>query len=325
MIIKTFQLNNLDLNKNNTFLLHGKNEGLKDEVIEKYFTKNFKDEINRYEENEFINNNELIVGEVLNKSLFSDKKILLISRATDKITKFIEPLTNKNLKDIIIILKSGLLEKKSKLRNLFEKDKFLISIAFYEDESKSLLQIITQFIKKNKIKISRESINLIIERARGDRKNLYIELDKIYNYSLSNKNLEYEIVSKLTNLAENYGVSELADQYLCKNVKQITKILNENNFSDEDCILILRTILMKSKRLLGIIKINRELQNIDDVINGMKPPIFWKDKENVKKQAKTWDLSDLQNKIFEINEIEALIKSNAKNSLNIISDFIVNY
>ena len=142
---------------------------------------------------------------------------------------------------------------------------------------------------------------------------------------MSNKNLEYEIVSKLTNLAENYGVSELADQYLCKNVKQITKILNENNFSDEDCILILRTILMKSKRLLGIIKINRELQNIDDVINGMKPPIFWKDKEKVKKQAKTWDLRDLQNKIFEINEIEVLIKSNAKNSLNIISDFIVNY
>ena len=56
-----------------------------------------------------------------------------------------------------------------------------------------------------------------------------------------------------------------------------------------------------------------------------KPPIFWKDKISVKKQVKSWVLSELKNKIYEINDIESLIKINSKNSINLISDFMINY
>ena len=83
--------------------------------------------------------------------------------------------------------------------------------------------------------------------------------------------------------------------------------------------------MIKSKRLLEIIEKNIKLKNIDFVINNIKPPIFWKDKEIVKKQVKAWDLEDLKSKVYEINEVEALIKNNSKNSLNILSDFIINY
>ena len=129
----------------------------------------------------------------------------------------------------------------------------------------------------------------------------------------------------LTNLAENYSVNDLAENFLLKNKKNISKILNENNYSDEDCILILRTILLKSKRLFNILKRNEELNNIDQVISSTKPPIFWKEKENVKVQANSWKLNDLREKIYKINEIEFLIKNNSKNSLNLVSDFIFNY
>ena len=105
----------------------------------------------------------------------------------------------------------------------------------------------------------------------------------------------------------------------------MAKILNENNYSDEDCILILRTILNKSKRLLNVIKKYNKDENLDEVISSHRPPIFWKDKIIVKKQAKLWDLEDLKNKIFKINNIEALVKTNSKNALNLVSDFVVNY
>ena len=173
--------------------------------------------------------------------------------------------------------------------------------------------------------MGRESINLLVERARGERKNLNIELEKIYNYSISNKEITLETIQKLTNLAENYEVSELANQFLCKNKKNVFKILNENNYSEEDCVLILRTILFKSKRLLGIIEQNNNINDIDKVIMNVKPPIFWKDKENVKKQVNEWKINDLKEKIYKISEIESIIKNNSKNSLNIVSDFIVNY
>tara|TARA_B100000242_G_C42996904_1_gene463022 strand:+ start:72 stop:1049 length:978 start_codon:yes stop_codon:yes gene_type:complete len=325
MIFKQFQLNKLNLDQYNFFLFYGKNEGLQNEIIERYFIKDFKGEVIKYDENEILNNIENIISEILNKSLFSSKKILIISRTSEKSLKFIKELQEKNLNDLIIIYKSNVLEKKSKLRNLFEKDKNLVIVPFYEDDQNSLLLIINNFLIKNKIKISRETINLLIERASGSRVSLNMELEKIYNYSFSEKNIEFETVKKLTNLAENVELNELVDQYLIKNTKRVTKILNENNYSDEDCILILRTILIKSKRLMGIIERNIEQKNIDSVIMNTRPPIFWKDKENVKKQVKTWNFSELKNKIYQISEIENLIKNNTKNSLNIVSDFMINY
>ena len=105
----------------------------------------------------------------------------------------------------------------------------------------------------------------------------------------------------------------------------VIKILNENNSSDDDCILILRTILNKSKRLLNILENYKKNENLDDVISKTKPPIFWKDKEIVKKQVNSWKLKDLKTKMYQINEVETLVKSNSKNSLNLVSDFIVNY
>ena len=126
-------------------------------------------------------------------------------------------------------------------------------------------------------------------------------------------------------MAENHSVSELADNFLSKNRANIFRILNENNYSDEDCLLILRTILHKSKRLLSILEKNSIIKNVDEVISTIKPPIFWKDKEIVKKQANTWKLEDLKVKLYQINDIESLVKSNSKNTLNMVSDFIINY
>ena len=325
MIIKHFELTEDKISKFNYYLFHGKNEGLKKEIIERNFIKNFKGNIDKYDENYFISNKETIISELLSKSLFEDRKIIIISRVTDKIIKIIDEIVRRNLDELIIILKSEILEKKSKLRQLFEKEKKLASIALYEDTSRDLTRIITEFLNFNKIRLSQESINLLVNRASGDRENLKIELEKIYNYSITNKDINISKIKVLTNLAENYSVNELAENFLLKNKKNVSKILNENNYSDEDCILILRTILLKSKRLFNILKRNEELNNIDQVISSTKPPIFWKEKESVKVQANSWKLNDLKKKIYEINEIEFLIKNNSKNSLNIVSDFIFNY
>ena len=325
MIIKQYELKKINLNNYRIYLFYGKNDGLKNDIINISFLKEFKGNLHKYDESEFVSNSEIIITELLNRSLFESEKIIIISRVTDKIKNIIEELNDKDLTDVKIILKSGILEKRSKLRIFCEKDKKIATIPLYEDNNINLTTVVTEFINKHKINLSRESINLLVSRASGDRGNLKNELDKILNYSISNKKIELSTIKKLTNLAEDYGVNELADHYLCKNKSSIFKILNENNFSDDDCMLILRTILSKSKRLLNFLEKFEISKNIDDVISGSKPPIFWKDKENVKKQIKSWKKDDLKNKIYKINEIETTIKENSKNSLNIVSDFIVNY
>ena len=325
MIVKYFELNKKVIDKYKFFLLYGKNEGLQNEIIQTQFLKSFEGQIDKYDETEFLKNNEIIITELLSKSFFESKKILIISRTSDKITKVFEEIEERDMTDVKIIFKSGILEKKSKLRNYFEKNSNLVTIPFYEDNVRSLSSIIISFISKHNIKISRESVNLLVNRAGGDRKNLKIELDKILNYSHSNNKIEFEHIQKLTNLAENYGVNELADSCLGRNRKNISKILNENNYSDDDCILILRTLLAKSKRLLTIIKKYKETENLDNAISSMRPPIFWKEKESVKKQAITWKIDELKNRIYKISEIEFLVKTNSGKSLNLVSDFIVNF
>ena len=325
MIIKSYEIEKINLLKFNQFLLYGKNIGLQNEVVEQKFIRNFKGKIHKIDESEFITNYDTILDEMLSKSLFDEKKMYIISRVSDKILKYISEIVERSIDDIFIILKSNILEKKSKIRSFFEKNKNLVTIPLYEDDVRSLLSIVNQYLKENKILLSRESINLIISRANGDRGNLKNELEKIKNYSLSNKDIDLITVQKLTNLAENYDVSELANNFLAKNKKKISKILNENNYSEEDCILILRTILSKTKRLISIKEECEETKNVNQIIENFKPPIFWKDKEVVKIQVNAWELRDLKAKMYQINEVERLVKSSSKNSLNLVSDFILNY
>ena len=325
MIVKSYEVLKIDISKYNFFLIYGKNEGLQKKIINECFLKDQKTQVILYEESEFINKSEIITEEMLSQSLFGSEKVIIVSRVSGKILDKIQEITNRNIGNTKVILKSSSLDKKSKIRNFFEKEKELIIIPVYEDKKRDLFEIVNKFLTENKIKTSREAINLLIDRASGDRENLNTELDKILNYSVTNKLIDIKTIEKLTNLATNYEVNELVENYLSKNTKNVSKILNENNYSDEDCMLILRTILVKSKRLLNIIEKNNIIKNIDEVISSTRPPIFWKEKENVKLQVNNWKIEDLKKKIYQINEVETLIKKNSQNSLNLISDFIINY
>ena len=175
----------------------------------------------------------------MSKSFFDDKKLIIVSRVTDKIFNIIEEIINKNIKDISIILKASSLEKKSKIRNFFEKYKETVCIPVYEDNYQTLYVIIKDFLNKNKIILSQQIINIIIERAKGDRINLNNELDKLKYFSTNKKKIELEEILDLTNLAENYNISELVDNSLAQNKMKTLNILNENNFALDDCVQIL--------------------------------------------------------------------------------------
>ena len=322
MIIKYFELEK-EKYTNNIFLFYGENQGLKNEIVKKNFEKNFKESIYRYEEKEVLNNKVDFFNNIFSKSFFEKSKLIIISRASDKIKDIIEEVLEKKIEDIVIILLSENLEKKSKIRSLFERNKELLCVAFYSDNNQVLSKIANNFFKEKKVSISQQTINLLIERSRGDRYNLNNELDKIESFLQTRKGISIVELLKLTNLAENYNVSELIDCCLAKNKKKTINILNENNFSLEDCILIIRTFLMRSKRLLKLCLEFKEQKNIDQAISSIKPPIFWKDKEIVKQQITRWSIGDVKNLIYKINETELLIKKNSNNSINILSDFII--
>ena len=324
MIIKNNELQKLKATKCNLYLLYGENRGFKNQFIYENLSLEFKKNIFKYNENEVFNDYKDFMTSILNKSFFEEKKLYIISNVSEKILVLIEDFISSNIEDITIIIVASILDKRSKLRNFFEKEKNTICIPFYSDQNRTLSFLASNFFKEKKISISQEVINFLVERCRGDRSNLNNEMNKIYNYAYEKGKVSFDEVYKITNLAENYSVNELIDNCLAKNKKRISAILNQNNFSDEDCILILRTMLNKSKRILKIKKEINDVSNIDSIISSFKPPIFWKDKEIVKTQIMNWNAIEIENLIYKINDIEFIVKKNTINTLNIVSDFILN-
>ena len=324
MIIKSYNLKkNLDQNID-FFLLYGNNKGLIRETIETTFVPPiFSKNVIKYEENEIINNVETFHEGILNKSFFDDEKLIIINRTTDKILEIIKEIIEKKIQNLKILLISGNLEKKSKLRNYFEKNTNVIVVPFYEDNHQTLLVLTSKFLKEKKIDMSQQNVNLIIEKTKGDRINLLNELEKIHLFKLSGKKIDDNVILKLTNLAENYNVSELVDNCLIRNKKKTLNILNENISSQEDNILILKTFLFKLKRLKKL-KIEIESKkNTDVVMSSYKPPIFWKDKDLIKHQLKTLSLYQIKKLINEVNSLELLIKQNAQIANQITNNFIL--
>ena len=325
MIIKSFELDKLNLTKSNLHLIYGNNEGIKEDIINKFYLNNFDGDVLKYEEQEILNNKDEFISSLLTKSLFDNKKLIIISRATDKLFVLLSEFLKREISDIQIIVKSLNLEKKSKLRSIFEKEKKMICTPVYEDDTRSLNFYIQNFLRENKLNLSQEIKNLLIERSKGDRINLKNELSKLKNLSISKKTLNVEDVIKLSNIAENYTVFELSDNYLSRNSKKVSNILNENNYSSEDCILIIRTILNKSKRLLKIRSEIDNNKNIDQVLSNFRPPIFWKEKDVIKRQVKLWSTKDIKELIFKISSLEISVKKNSTNSILFVSNFVSSY
>ena len=324
MIIKSFEVDKIKSKNYKSILLYGVNQGLKEELIKTSILKDFSGEILKYDEAEVLEKSEIILESLLNGSLFNEQKLILISRCSNKIYSFIEKFLEKDISQVLVVLNSENLDKKSKLRTLYEKSKDLICVPFYEDNQQSLSIFANKYLQNRNIKLSREILNLIIERSQGDRGNLQNELQKVENLSLSKKNISNEDIINITNLAENYTVFELVDNYLAKNQKKVSKIINENNFVNDDSIIILRTLLSRSKRLLKLKNMQNVNKSIDDTIAVFRPPIFWKEKDIVKQQMSNWSEDEVKEKIFEISNLEILIKKNTS-SINLVSDLISNY
>ena len=321
MILKTFELSKI---KNDTifYLLYGKNEGLKLECINKIINKN-KGKIYNYDEKQIRNETENFYENILSGSLFESSKIIIINRASDKIYEIIEDLINRNIQNVKIIINSGILETKSKIRSLFEKQKDLICIPTYPDNNDTLSKLAVNFFRDEKISISQQNINLIIEKCNGDRSYLNNELNKIKNYTSGKKKISSEEILKLVNLSENFALSELIDNCLAKNKNKITNILNENSYSTEDCIIILRTFLSRAKRILKLAIEFEKNKDISKTINSAKPPIFWKEKDIVRIQLNKWKPEKIKELINGINNIELETKKNHNNSILILTNFIL--
>lgn len=322
MILKNYETNKIDLQKYKYFLLYGNNKGHIKEIIEKNFINKFSKNIYNYDEKEILKDKTIFFEKILNNSFFEKEKLILLSNITDKSKSLIEEIKEGKNDDLIFILISDQLDKKSKIRKFFEENEDSICMAFYPDTTVTLNKIAIEFLKEKKILMSQLNINLIIGKCNNDRQNLINELKKIELFSMSNKKISKEDLLKIINLAENHSIFDLIDSCLLKDQKKVINIINENNFNIEDAIIILRTFLIKLKKILKLSDDFEKNSNINQTIANAKPPIFWKEKDTIKQEILNWRTDKIRKLILKINEIELQIKKNNYNPINLVLDFI---
>ena len=325
MILKSYIVEqNIEiLNNYKSTLVYGENDGIKDDIKEAIKDQNKNSEIINFYEDEILKNNFLYES-INNPSLFSEKKIILLHEASDKIyDKIIECLEKEN-KNVQIYIFSQNLEKKSKTRMFFEKSKELAIFPCYKDNERTLIAYINKEMSGFK-GLSGEITNLIINNSNMDRKTIKSELVKIKGFFIEKK-VNKKQISEILNIKNNDNFSEIRDKALTGEKKAVNKLLSETEILNEEVFFHLNNLNYRVMRLHEIIeKSNVNKENYEQTVETVKPIIFWKDKPIILKQLKKWDIKDLEKIMVKIADTEKLMKKNSqiRNDI-VIKDLVIN-
>ena len=314
MIYKSFLLEqNINNLKDNITLFYGENAGLKKDLQKKIKSNLPNSEKIIYFQDEILKKPDSFFNEIVNASLFEKEKIYFIYQTNDKILDLVKLLETKDINKKIFLF-AELLDKKSKLRSYFEKTKSLGIVACYNDNETILKKII--FTKLAKYEgLSTENINAIIENSNLDRIKLNNELDKIQTYFKDKKINRSQLLS-LLNLNENDNFDSLRDAALSGKNIITNKLLNFTLIENDKTIFYLNNINQRLNKLNEILLINNK--SIEQCINEIKPPIFWKDKPTIMEQTKKWNLEKIQLVLKKTFDFEIKIKTNSTVDKNVI-------
>lgn len=324
MIVKSYiiEKNESTLDDYKSVLIYGENQGLREDLKNIIKKKNTDSEIINLFQDEIINNKNILFDETNNVSLFSTKKIIFVHEATDKIFNQIEEILAKPINDLKIIVLANTLEKKTKLRNIYEKDKKFAVVPCYLDNEMTLSFYINKQLKNIK-GVNQEIINLLINNSNSDRKAISNEIKKIVSYG-SKKEINYETVQKLINIKSDTAFSKIRDASLTGDKKKVNQLLSEVEFRNEDIFMYLYSLNTRVLKLYEIHNINKDVRDIELSIETLKMKIFWKDKPIFINQLKKWDIEKLQKILLKIGNIEQSLKtdSNIRNDI-VLKDLLI--
>ena len=316
MIYKSYKVEgNINEIRQKIILFYGENFGLKNSFKNEIKSINSLAEILIFHQEEIKKNNQLLLNEITEDSLFQKDKIILIYQADDKIYELIDEVREFNSNQKIFLFADNL-DKKSKLRNNFEKSDNYACIACYNDNELTIKKLIFEKLK-GFTGLTPENLNIIVDKSNLDRVKLDNEINKIYSF-YQNKKIETNSLNELLDSSVNDDFSILKDEALKGDKVRTNKMLRDTIIEADKNIFYLNQINLRLTKLLEINKKNENNKNLEKSISDLKPPIFWKDKPNVLAQAKKWRSDKIRDMLNKTHDLELKIKSNSLIDKNIL-------
>ncbi len=321
MIYKSYLIEkNINSIKENVILFYGENYGIKKDFREKIRKTNKDSEFLLFDQKNILENSSILYNELYNTSLFEKNKVLFLENVNDRILDVIQDV-HLNLDNQKIYLFSDILEKKSKLRNFFEKSDKCAVIPCYIDNEVTIKNLILEKLKGYD-GLTAYNLNLILNHVSLDRIKLNNEIEKIIAYFIDKKLKTRELSILLdVNLIDDFNF--LKDEALSGNKEKTNDLLSDTVLDDEKAIYYLTLINQRLNKLYQIKK-SKDL-NLETAISKLKPPIFWKDKPRLMMQAKKWDEKRLKRVLEKTYNIEKMIKTNSfLNKQIILKELVIN-
>tara|TARA_B100000029_G_scaffold178273_1_gene175663 strand:+ start:504 stop:1502 length:999 start_codon:yes stop_codon:yes gene_type:complete len=309
MILKSFLIekNLSSLDKHYASLFYGENMGLKDEIKEKIISRYRGHEKIILNQSEIVKNEKILNEHIYNTSLFNKNKIIFINDVSEKIKKKILEIISEEQNNIKIFLFSQNLDKKSSLRNNFEKSKNLAIIPCYQDNERTLSEYVRSKLQEYK-GLNQNIINLLISNSGLDRKVLINEIEKIRSLFI-NKEIQHDKILKLINNPYNTDFDDLRDACLEADKSKLNKNLGNVTFQNEDSFFYLNSLNLRFQKLMDLSNQFKIDNNLEIAMENLRPKIFWKDKPIFQKQIKKWNLKKLEEGKKMISEVEIAIKT----------------
>ena len=325
MILKSYLVEN-NTNSLKSYictLFYGENNGLKIDFKNKIKYENKESEVINLFEEDLLNNKNILLSEVNNLSLFTSKKIIFLHELSDKVFNTVENILNKRNEDVQVYIFSKILDKKSKLRALFEKKKELAAIPCYQDNERTLHQYISNKLKNLK-GVTPEIINFIMKNSYLDRGIINGEIEKIKTY-FTNNHIERNEIESLLNIKDDESFEKIRDATLLGDKLNVNKLIGEIRFQSEENFYYLNQLYIRFSKLLEIQDFNESVKDYEVTLEQIKPRIFWKDKPALLRQLKIWDIQGIQLAINDISKIEILMKRNSQiNNGTLIKNLLIN-
>jgi DNA polymerase-3 subunit delta len=236
---------------------------------------------------------EILIDEIKTVSMFSDHKIITIDHAVDKNIEIFKEAFHILPSNTLIIVLADNLKKTSKIRTFFEKSESCLACANYEDDMKSNSQQIQILEKKIGKVLNKDIKNYLNQNLSSNRMISNHEVDKLILLYHENDTIpKLEEIKFIFNDNSDLGLSKISQLAFSGQPNKVSINLNRIFAEGVNSVAVVRTMLNYVQRIQVTQIALKKTNDFESAIKSLKPPVFWKDKDNFKLHCIKWPISE---------------------------------
>lgn len=240
--------------------------------------------------------------ELQTRPMFSGRRVVRAIAGRKISAQLLKPILASAPLEGLLIVEAGNLKADDALRALFEKQPSCYSVACYPDTGADIDDLISEVLGSFKLKIDGDARDLLQSRLGADRALSRSEIEKLALYCLGRSPITFEDVDMLVGDAAGLAIERIAEAVADGRTKSAISDFGRALASGESAQMIIAVV---QRYFLKLHRVRSDVdagQRLDDALRGVRPPLFFKQKDIFARQVRSWSRSQLDQALRRIAE-----------------------